>query len=878
VKPIQTFNVAPSLPPALEPLSALAHNLWWCWNHSAIELFRRLDGDLWEATGHNPVLLLGSIDQAQLESASNDTGFLAHLDRVTRDFHAYLNDRGTWFARTQAPANGPLIAYFSAEFGLTESLSIFAGGLGLLAGDHLKSASDLGIPLVAIGLLYQEGYFRQQLNEAGWQHESYVDNDFHNLPLTLERNASGVPLTIELAYPGRSVAAQIWRAQIGRVPLYLLDANVAANAPDDRAISKQLYGGDLEMRLKQELLLGVGGCRALEALGLAPSVYHMNEGHSAFLVLERVRRLVESHGLSFAQAREVAEAGLIFTTHTPVAAGHDYFPAELMDRYWTGYPRSVGISRRGALGMGRLNRTDDREPFGMTTLALRQSAHRNGVSELHGRVSRRMWQGLWPQLPEDEVPITHVTNAVHLRSWISREMDRLYERYVGPEWWEQPSDKAAWQRGLARVPAEELWRTHELRRERLIAFARRGLRGQLERRGAPNAEIDAADEVLDLEVLTIGFARRFATYKRATLLLRDPERLARLVNDPQRPVQIIFAGKAHPRDEPGKELIREIVRLSRDEAFRRRLVFLEDYDMAVARPMVQGADVWLNTPRRPEEASGTSGMKAAANGVLNASTLDGWWAEAWETLGRHGVPIGWAIGRGEEYADPTYQDQIESEALYDVLERDVVPTFYERGVDALPRRWIGAMKASIGNLCPTFNTHRMVREYTERFYLPMAEKTRSQAANAMERALALAAWRTRVVAAWPRIAVVSTETDLDDGASPTVGQNVRTRARVDLAGLSPDDVSVELYVGRVDAAGQLVQAKPVAMHLVGPADDGVYVFEANAALWRGSGLNGYTVRVLPSHPDLSTPFQPGLITWASSSQQSAISNQQSDVS
>jgi starch phosphorylase len=865
VKPIRTFNVAPSLPPSLDALSELANNLWWCWNHSAIELFRRLDGDLWETTGHNPVLLLGSVDQAVLDTASQDAGFLAHLDRVSRDFKAYLSDDGSsWFARThgQVGAPPPFVAYFSAEFGLTECLSIFAGGLGLLAGDHLKSASDLGIPLVAIGLLYQEGYFRQQLDEAGWQHESYVDNDFHNLPLTLERNASGAPLTIELAYPGRSVRAQIWRAQVGRIPLYMLDANIAANSPDDRAITKQLYGGDLEMRIKQELLLGVGGYQALEALGLKPSVYHMNEGHSAFLVLERVRRLVESHGLSFSQAREVAEAGMIFTTHTPVAAGHDYFPAEMMDRYWAGYPRSVGISRRTALGMARMNRTDDREPFGMTTLALRQSSYRNGVSELHGRVSRRMWQGLWPGLPEGEVPITHITNAVHLRSWISREMDRLYERYVGPDWWERPSDKAAWQRGLERVPAEELWRTHEVRRERLVAFARRGLRAQLERRAAPHAEIDAADETLDLEVLTIGFARRFATYKRATLLLRDPQRLARLVGDPHRPVQIIFAGKAHPRDEPGKELIREIVRLSREEPFRRRLVFLEDYDMAVARPMVQGADVWLNTPRRPEEASGTSGMKAAANGVLNASTLDGWWAEAWDTFGSHGVPIGWAIGRGEEYADPEYQDQLESEALYEVLERDIVPTFYDRGADALPRRWIAAMKASIGNLCPTFNTHRMVREYTDRFYLPMAERTRAQAANGLERALALAAWRTRVVAAWPRIAIQSAETDLADGVSPTIGQSVRTRARVQLATLTPEDVTVELYVGRVDAQGELVHAQPVPMHLVGRDGDGSHVFEADSPLWRGSGLNGYTVRVLPSHPDLSTPFQPGLIAWA----------------
>jgi starch phosphorylase len=843
-------------------MRGLARNLWWAWNEEATELFRRLDGDLWESTGHNPVLLLGRIDQAQLEAAAQDAGFVAHLERVAQDFKEYLANPATWFAQTfqDRAATGARIAYFSAEFGLTECLSIFAGGLGLLAGDHLKSASDLGLPLVGVGLLYQEGYFRQHLNESGWQQEAYVDNDFHNLPLTLEMRADRTPVTVDITCAGRMVYAQVWRAQVGRVPLYLLDTNVATNGAEDRAITKQLYGGDLEMRLKQELVLGVGGCRALEALGIEPAVYHMNEGHSAFLVLERIRRLVESLHVSFEEAREIASAGLIFTTHTPVAAGHDYFPVELMDRYWAGYPRLVGISRRTALGLGRLNRADEREPFGMTTLALRQAVYSNGVSQLHGEVSRDMWARLWPGVPKNEIPIAAVTNGVHLRTWVSREMDRLYDRYMGADWWERPTDQVAWRRGVDRVPAEELWRTHEVRRERLVAFARRGLRTQLERRGASRSELDAAEEVLDLDALTIGFARRFATYKRATLLLRDPQRLARILTNADRPVQVIFAGKAHPRDEPGKALIQEIVRLTREEPFRRRIVFLEDYDLAVARPMVQGSDVWLNTPRRPEEASGTSGMKAAANGALNASTLDGWWAEAWDSVDQSAATIGWAIGRGEDYDDLKYQDEVEAEALYEVLEREIIPTFYDRGADGLPRRWIAAMKASIGCLTPFFNTHRMVREYTEKFYLPMTERAQRLNVDDMRRAQALAAWRERVQEAWPRIAIQSVDTP--ELSELNVGETARTRASVHLSTLQPDDVAVQLYVGTVNAAGDLFDGAPVRMELVGPDGSETYVYETTTTIARRSGLNGLTVRVLPSNPDLTTQFLPGLITWA----------------
>jgi starch phosphorylase len=885
VKPIRTFTVMPSLPPELERQRDLVYNLRWAWSHDAIELFR-WDRDLWEQSGHNPALMLGTIDQGMLQAAASDEGFLAHLNRVSNDFDAYLKSESTWFRKRHDGKNNLLVAYFSAEFGVTDCLSIFAGGLGILAGDHLKSASDLGVPLVAVGLLYQQGYFRQYLNEAGWQQEEYRDNDFHNLPLTLERDRDGEPLIIEVEYPGRKIAAQIWRAQVGRVALYLLDTNIKRNSSPDQDITDQLYGGDAEMRLKQEMMLGIGGCRALEALGVRPSVYHMNEGHSAFLALERIRRLMEANHLSFAEAREAASAGLIFTTHTPVPAGHDYFQPDLMERYFGEYAKGLDLSFRNFLALGRMNPSDDAEPFCMTALALRLAQSSNGVSRLHEQVTRRMWRSLWPGVPEEELPIGHVNNGVHFQSWISQEMDEIYDRYLGPRWREEPADQSLWARA-GRISAEELWRTHERRRERLVAFARRRLRQQLERRGAPQSEVEAVDETLDPDVLTIGFGRRFATYKRANLLLRDPERLARILNDAGRPVQIIFAGQAHPRDDAGKELIKQIVALSRRPEFRRRLVFLEGYDMAVARSMTQGADVWLSTPRRPLEASGTSGMKAAANGALNLSTLDGWWDEAWNSRAgeresggtgeyiygaeatslAHPLThspalnlIGWTIGRGEIYDDLDYQDQVEAEALYDLLEGDVIPTFYDRGEDKLPRRWIERMKASIGNLCHYFNTHRMVREYTERFYLPAAERQGELTADGMARARSLAAWKERVRDQWSRVRIESVTADSLDGVQ--VNSEIRAQAEVSLGALTPGDVCVELYVGLVNADGEIVGARAIPMLPIGDGVAGRYRFEISSVACCRSGLHGFTVRAQPRHPDLIAPFLPGLIVWA----------------
>ncbi len=868
MQPICTFTVVPSLPTRLERLRDLAYNLWWCWNLDAIDLFRRLDRDLWEESGHNPVLMLGGIKQERLEEAAEDDGFLAHLERVYQQFDRYVHSPNTWYkkahgalalsgstelAEVLAEGSGePCIAYFSAEFGLTDCIPNYAGGMGVLAGDHLKSASDLGLPLVGVGLLYQKGYFRQYLNPDGWQQERYPENDFYNMPVQPALREDGTPVTVRVDYPGRKVTAQVWRAQVGRVPLFLLDTNIPVNNRQDQDITDELYGGDLEMRIQQEIMLGIGGIRALEALGIHPTLCHMNEGHSAFLALERIRILMEEQGLSFAEAREAASAGNVFTTHTPVPAGIDRFPPHLMDRYFSNYYRGLGLSREEFVALGRGNPVDHQELFCMTCLALRLAAHTNAVSQLHGKVSRRMWQGIWPGVPEDEVPITSVTNGIHIPSWTSLDLARLYDRYLGPRWLERPDAQTIWER-VNEIPNEELWRTHERRRERLVAVVRRRLREQLNRRGVSPSEIERASEVLDPKALTIGFARRFATYKRATLILRDPERLARILNDKDCPIQIIFAGKAHPQDNPGKKLIQQIVHFARREEFRRQIVFIEDYDVSIARYLVQGVDIWLNTPLRPREASGTSGMKAAANGVLNMSTLDGWWDEAYQP------DSGWAIGRGELYEDLNYQNDIESRAIYGILEKEIVPLFYDRNSDGLPHKWITRVKATMRAICPVFNTNRMVREYTERFYLPAAQRHQHLTENEMARAKALAQWKSHLREYWPNIRVDNVEAEAP--ARLKVGAELQVRAQVYLGVLEPKDVAVQLYYGLLDTRGEILKGEAIPMKWVESNGDGSHVFVGPISC-RTSGRYGYALRVLPHHEDLGNPYEPGLILWA----------------
>jgi starch phosphorylase len=609
------------------------------------------------------------------------------------------------------------------------------------------------------------------------------------------------------------------------------------------------------MRIRQEIMLGIGGYRALEALDLRPAVYHMNEGHSAFLALERIRLLMEENGLSFDEAREAATGGHVFTTHTPVPAGIDWFHPDLVDRYFSHYYPRLGILRHDFLGLGRMNPADSSGYFCMAILAMRLANRTNGVSQLHARVSRGMWQAVWPQVPREEIPILGITNGIHPRSWISHDMADLYNRYLGPRWIEQPAELDLWKR-VMRIPDEELWRTHERRRERLVAFARRRLRNQLEKRGSRPSEIRLAEEVLDPEALTIGFARRFATYKRAALLFRDLERLARIVDNKEHPVQFIFAGKAHPRDNPGKELIRQIIHHARRVGFRSRVVFIEDYDMVVARYLVQGVDVWLNTPRRPHEASGTSGMKATANGALNLSVLDGWWDEGYTP------ETGWAIGRGEEYADDqaAYQDEVEANAIYDLLEKEIIPLFYERGRDGLPRGWIAKMRAAMRDHAGVFNTNRMVRNYTEQCYEPSAMRSQRLMDDDQKRARALAAWKARVRRQWGKIRIERVWAEAAEGQELKVGDQLQVQAKVHLGELKPTDVAVELFYGPLNAEGLIVQGQALPTLIAQSKGKGNFVF-AGAIACHTSGRHGYALRIVPQHEDLGNPFEMGLILW-----------------
>ncbi len=852
---VETFIVVPRLPENLEFLGELAHNLWWCWNHDATELLRRIDRNLWVETNRNPVKLLGVVSQERLEALSNDDGFLAHMHRVEAAFRAYM-DGPHWFGRHHGQDEAlkdQVVAYFSLEYGLTESIPIYSGGLGVLAGDHLKSSSDLGLPLVAVGLLYHQGYFRQYLNADGWQQEQYPETDFYNIPIRPIRDDHGEHLKISVELDDRLLHAQLWRAEVGRVPLVLLDTNIPENSPHDRKVTATLYGGDRDTRIRQEILLGIGGLRALRAIGITPRVCHMNEGHSAFLVLEQLRLLVQDQGLDFQTALEVVSAGNVFTTHTPVAAGNERFEKDLIERYFHRFHESLGLGCRDFLALGRENEDDDHEPFCMTVLALKTARHSNGVSRLHGKVSRHMWQRVWPGVPEDEIPISHITNGVHTRTWISNDLAHLYDTYLGPDWIENPDDP-----GLAEavhtIPDEELWRTHTYRRERLVAFARRRLRLQLERRGLPAKQVAIADEVLDPNALTIGFARRFATYKRGTLIFKDMERLKRLLLDRERPVQLIFAGKAHPMDNPGKELIRQIIHFARDPELRRRIVFIEDYDMRVARVLVQGVDVWLNTPLRPKEASGTSGMKAAANGVLNLSVLDGWWDEGYSP------DHGWAIGSGEAYQDLNLQDLVESQALYDLLEQEVIPLFYARGRDRLPRGWIRRMKQTIMSVVPFFNTWRMVKDYFSTGYGPAANDVELMSHEGYRRARELAAWKAKVRAAWDHVRVRS-KRSISGNGELNVGDALEVEAVVELGGLDPDDVRVELFHGPADASGNIQGGAAESMSFVSMTQDGAGVFKG-VIVCDTTGRHGYTVRILPRHPALHNPFELFLVRWS----------------
>jgi glycogen phosphorylase len=850
---IRRFTVSPSVPPALSKLRALAYNLWWSWAPEAQELFVRMDKDLWEEVYGNPIELLARLGQARLEVLGADEAFVSHVERAHESLERYMSETG-WFGRQFPEKKDARIGYFSMEYGLHESLPIYSGGLGVLAGDHLKTASDLGLPLVGIGLAYAEGYFRQQLADDGWQNELYPANDWQRLPVepVFEANTHAADankrLLINVQYPDRIVSAQLWRVQVGRIPLYLLDANLECNAPEDRAITGSLYGGDSEFRIRQEIMLGIGGIHALEALGLSPTVCHMNEGHSAFLALERIRRVMHSKGAAFETARLACAGGNVFTTHTPVPAGNDAFKNDVLLRYLAPYREALGLSEQALLDLGSV--ASGSPTFSMPVLAIHTSDKRNGVSELHGHVSRQMWKDLWPEVPAEEVPLGSITNGVHIASWVSDDLSALYTRYLGPDWRRRTDEPALWAR-IKEIPDAELWSTHGHRRHRLVALCRKRLRLSAERRGASQTELEAAGEVLDPRALTIGFARRFATYKRATLIFSDIPRLLALLGSTERPVQFVFSGKAHPQDREGKEFIRTIVKLSRDPRFKGKVVFIENYDMRVARALVSGVDIWLNNPRRPLEASGTSGMKAAANGALNVSILDGWWAEAWT---KFGAQVGWAIGNGTDAHDEA-GDKLEAEALYDLLEREIVPMFFDRNEDRLPRAWIQKMKGAISLCVPEFNTRRMVKNYTEQMYIPSLERTMKLQERDFADAKTLAAWKQSVAQQWPGV----TLGDLELSATALeVGQKLKVSATV--SGIAASEVAVEVYYGPT-GGGHAISTGTIESMQFARTENGAHRFETELVT-KESGSQALSVRVRPMNALLSDKFGAGLLRWA----------------
>lgn len=849
MKHVLAFQVFPRLPASLSFLGVLSRNLWWSWKPDAIELFRRVDPRLWEASGRNPIVFATQVSQERLKKLSKDDSFLAHLDRVRQQFKERVLASPDIIQNPYGP--NARIAYFSMEFGIHESLPLFAGGLGVLAGDHLKSSSHMGLPMVAVGLLYRQGYFRQLLDPNGWQQETYPETDLYTIPLVRVKDQNGEDLQIKVEGPNGDIIADVWKIMIGRIPLILLDTNVPENPQGIRDITSRLYNSDPGVRLNQEVLLGIGGMRALEAMGIEPTIVHMNEGHSTFANVERLKQIMHKYDLNASTALEVVARTTIFTTHTPVAAGHDEFPPELVRPYIKTLAHDINITDDELLAWGRTGNAQPHGPFSMFILGLKLAQHCNGVSRLHGKVARRMWSHVWPQRMDAETPISHVTNGIHVSSFIAPEIVMLFERYLGPEW-HYSSRKVENIERIDEIYDEELWRSHEMSRTRLISKVRELLVQQYTRRNAPTSLVKMAENALDPEILTLGFARRFATYKRANLILRDPERLKKILTNADRPVQIVFAGKAHPQDNEGKDLIRNIIQFARQHNVLNHIAFLEDYDMGIARYLVQGVDVWLNTPRRPMEACGTSGMKAAVNGVLNLSILDGWWDEGF-TLER-----GWNIGSGEEYADPNYQDAVENQALYNVLENDVIPCFYNRASGNMPVEWLAKMKASMKMAMADFCSHRMVGEYQQRYYLPAVQRHRELLAEDAAEAKRLSILHQRLKDEWSAIEVGLPERDHEGPFQ--VEDTFSVSTTVFLGNLTPEEVDVELYYGRMRRSAILSKGDTQQMTMAEDKGEGHYLYRCTVTC-RDSGRYGFTVRVVP-RADEWIRYTPGLLTWA----------------
>jgi glycogen phosphorylase len=847
----QIYNVMPTLPATLEPLREMSFNLWWTWEPAARRLFRHLDPELWNRTNHNPVRMLQLSRQARLEELSQDKTFLRELKQVFEAFEKYLGRKDTYGKIGAGSAIKNPVAYFSAEFGFHESIPNYSGGLGILAGDHCKSASDLDLNFVAIGLLYRHGYFKQEIDKDGVQRAINLNQNFHHLPIREVRHGDG-KLLISVRMLDREVFAKIWQLQVGRVSLYLLDTDTPENSAEDRLITAELYGGDLEMRMRQEIMLGIGGVKTLSALGIEAEVFHMNEGHSAFLALERIRLNVVERKLDFYSALQLVAAANVFTAHTPVPAGNDSFHRDMMRKYFGGFARELGIPFEELFRFGQAS-VDPADAFSMTILALRLSRHTNAVSKSHGAVSRALWKDVWAGVPVEEVPITSITNGIHTKTWMAPEFSALYRKYLG-DWEEHLTEPDFWRRVMD-IPDAQLWETHQRLKLRLIEFVRERVRQRRARVGESPEAIRSVNQILDPEILTIGFARRFATYKRGALLFSDKERLERLLNDASRPVQFIFAGKAHPRDEAGKAVIQEVYKFSREAGFGNRVVFVEDYDSYIARRLLQGVDLWLNHPLRPLEASGTSGMKGAPNAAINLSVLDGWWREGYN--GNNG----WAIGPEIDNGTVEFQNEVDASGLYQLLENQIIPLYYAKPDGKLPLAWLQLMRESIRSVTPAFNTHRMVKEYTERLYISAAKSHEDFSRDGCNAATQLSQWKARMRKDWPQVRIQEVQIGNQGRQNLSVGEPLHISARIHLGAVDPQHVRVEAYHGEADNGGIRNPTATVLDQSSQMDGDGNYVYQGSVPASE-SGAYGFSVRVVPTHPHLMQSHELRLITWS----------------
>ncbi len=844
-------TVNPQLPKSIEKLGEISENLWWSWNTEFLKIFKEIDIDLWEQCNKNPVKFLRLVDQEKLERASTDPEILRNYRVNVDNFESYMKSRTTWFSKQYPENKDDVIAYFSAEYGLDETLPIYAGGLGILSGDHLKSASDLGLPIVAIGLLYKNGYFNQKINRNGEQVSEYYNVEMDNLPIKPLKDENGEDVIVNIKLQKDKLYIKVWKICVGRVNLYLLDTDIPENKEEYRGITLKLYGGNQEMRIRQEMVLGIGGVKVLQELGINPKVYHMNEGHSSFLVLEAIRQTIKQKQVSFDIAKDIVTAKTVFTTHTPVPAGNDIFPIELVEKYFDGYWKDLGITKEQFLELGMKPRDEIKNSFNMGILALKIAGKKNGVSRLHESVSRELFSDVWPDIAPQESPITYVTNGVHTCSWLAPNLKELYNKYLEPYWQDRIYSDETWKK-IDKIPDEELWEAHKQRKVKLLKLVRDNVTSRLKNNGVHYETIREIVSGLNPDALTIGFARRFATYKRATLIFKDLERITQILNDTNRPVQIIFAGKAHPADKEGQDLIKYIHEISLMPQFKGKIFLLENYNINVARHLVSGVDVWLNNPRRPMEASGTSGEKAAVNGIVNFSILDGWWAEGYNTKN------GWSIGTNQEYYSYEEQDLADSESIYRTLEDKIIPAYYNKNEKSISETWIRLMKNSIMSTGGKYSTARMLVDYTEKLYMPLLNLT-NKYFSSLENVTEYNRIKQELYANWNDIKI--TQENNADNITVDAGNKIKVSCKVELPNIDKDYIQTECYYGKILENGIVEDINIMPMDLVEENNETkTYTYETKIEMKTG-GNYGYTFRVMPKHPMLLDPENLNLVKW-----------------